>query len=186
MDWLDELIKENKEMFATDEPLDGHYGRFEERLRREKKRHQIRLAFRILSVAAMGLVLVASSIFIYERLVGGKPAVMYLRDVNPEMSRVEYYFTTQIEQTTAGIDSLAAFSDEATRSLMNREMAEMDSVHTALTRQLGQYPGDERIINAMIGYYRTKLEIMNSFLLTLEQIRQEQQFNNNNYETIQL
>jgi len=183
MDWLDELIKENKKMFSTDEPLEGHFGRFEERLRRERKRKQMRLVYRISSIAAIGILLVVSSILLYERFSDQQPVAMQLGDVNPQLSRVEYYYTSQINQASIGIDSLSIYSNETTQSLMTNELAKMDSLHTVLSRQLGQYPGDERVINAMISYYQTKLKIMQNFLAILDQIKQEKQSKDQNYET---
>jgi hypothetical protein len=51
-------------------------------------------------------------------------------------------------------------------------MTGMDSIHKELQRKLGTNPGDDRVINAMITYYQTKLGVMKIFLNTLTQIKQ--------------
>jgi len=183
MDWLDELIQENKEMFATEEPPQGHFERFEERLRNDRQRKRMRMILRISSAAAVGLILMVSSILVYERYFDQEPGIMKLGDVDPRLNQVEYYFTSQINQASTGIDSLSIYSDENTRNMINHELAEMDSIHTELGKKLGKHPGDERIVTAMINYYQTKLNIMQSFLTNLNQIKLNNQIKNKDYET---
>ncbi|MFH0760490.1 MAG: hypothetical protein V2A67_03175 [Bacteroidota bacterium] len=182
MDWLDELIQENKEMFANEEPPQGHFERFEERLRHDRRRKRTRMISRISAAAAVGLILMISSILVYERYFDQEPRFMKLGDVDPRLNKVEYYFTSQIEQASIGIDSLSIYSDENTRKMINSELAEMDSIHTELGKKLGKYPGDERIVTAMISYYQTKLKIMQSFLTNLNQIKHNNQLKNKDYE----
>lgn len=182
MDWLDELIRENKEMFANEEPPQGHFERFEERLRNDRRRKRIRMVYRISAAAAVGLILMVSSILVYERYFDPMPGMMKLGDVDPRLNKVEFYFTSQIDQAYVGIDSLSIYSDENTRNMINRELAEMDSIHTVLANELGRHPGDERIVTAMINYYQTKLKIMQSFLSNLNEIKQNTQLNNKDYE----
>jgi hypothetical protein len=132
---------------------------------------------------AAGLILMVSSVLVYERYFDQEPGAMKLGDVDPRLSKVEYYFTNQIDQLSIGIDSLEIYSDENTRTMINQELAEMDSIHTELSRNLGRYPGDERIVTAMINYYQTKLKIMQSFLANLNQIKQNNHIKNQDYET---
>jgi hypothetical protein len=66
---------------------------------------------------------------------------------------------------------------------MADELAEMDSIHRDLQKKLGTHPGDERVVNAMITYYQTKLGMMKSFLNTLNQINQNNNSKNVNHES---
>jgi hypothetical protein len=183
MDWIDELIRENKEMFENEEPSQGHFERFGERLRNEKRRKLVRRIYTATAAVAAGLILMVSSVVVYERYFDREPDAMKLGDVDPRLSKVEYYFTSQIDQLSSGIDSLTSYSDENTRTMINQELAEMDSIHTELSRKLGRHPGDERIVTAMINYYQTKLKIMQSFLANLNQIKQNNHIKNQDYET---
>jgi len=180
---LEEFIKENKEMFMNTEPSDGHMLRFEERLKQERRRNKIRLITRISSIAAIGLFLMASSVFIYERYFDQQPLLLNLGDVNPQMEKVEFYYTSQINQMAFGMDSLSSVAQEDVRMMMSNELAEMDSVHTELQKKLGANPGDERIVNAMITYYQKKLGMMQAFVNTLTQIKQTNNSKNDDHES---
>jgi len=169
---LDDFIKENKEMFMNSEPLAGHFERFEARIKKQQRSNKIRLLARIGSIAAAVLVLIASSIFVYDKYFDREPVLLNLRDVNPEMQKVEYYYTNQIDQLSIGLDSLSADAKENIKKMMSDEFVEMDSIYRVLQKKLGSNPGDERVINAMILYYQTKVEMMNNFLMTLTNIKQ--------------
>jgi hypothetical protein len=49
----------------------------------------------------------------------------------------------------------------------------MDSVYVQLQKDLKANPNDERIINAMIEHYQTKLEVMTVIVNQLKSIRNE-------------
>jgi hypothetical protein len=85
MDTIEDFIKENKEMFMHTEPPEGHFERFEKRLTMLQHRNKIRFITRISSIAAIGLLLIASSIFIYDRFFDRQPVLLNLGDVNPQM-----------------------------------------------------------------------------------------------------
>lgn len=182
MDELEKFIRENKEMFTNEEPLEGHFERFEGRLRFQQRRSRIRQIYRITSMAAVGLLLIASSIFVYDRYFDAAPASFNLGDINPELQKVEYFFTSQIDQTTTGIDSLSHYTDKMTMDAMHQEIARMDSLHTVLQKKMGLNPGDERIVNAMICYYQARLKVMQNFVDMLNQIKQNNNSKNVNYE----
>ncbi|MFO7617519.1 MAG: hypothetical protein R6V75_09730 [Bacteroidales bacterium] len=173
MNWLEEIIKENKEMFAQEEPPAGHFERFEARLRQEVRRRRLKLVYRISSIAAIGLIALASAIFVYDRLIDQDTMLFTLGDVSPELGKVEFYYTSQIGQNVLVIDTLtAALTGEDYRRMVQGELASMDSVYLSLQQKLGAHPGDERIVNAMIRFYQTKLAIMNELIAYLNQINQ--------------
>jgi hypothetical protein len=183
MKQLEDFIKENKDMFMDIEPNDGHFERFGERLKMEHRRTRVRFLTRIGSIAAIGLVLIASSIFVFDRFFDREPAMLNLGDVNPQMQKVEYYYTSQIDELTIGLDSLSADAQANIRSMIANELAEMDSIHVELQKKLGVNPGDERVVNAMITYYQTKLVMMKSFLNQLTQIKQTNNSKNEDHES---
>ncbi|MDD4646215.1 MAG: hypothetical protein PHY99_09540 [Bacteroidales bacterium] len=182
MNSLDDFIKENKEMFMNSEPPEGHFERFSARLKQQQRRNKIRFITRVSSIAAIGLLLIASSIFVYDHYFDREPALINLGDINPDMQKVEFYYTSQIDQVSAGLDSLSGVSQASLKKIMSSELAELDSIHRDLQQKLSFNPGDERVVNAMIVYYQTKLEMMQSFLNTLNQIKQTNNTNTQNHE----
>jgi hypothetical protein len=109
--------------------------------------------------------------------------MLNLRDINPQMQKVEYYYTSQIDELSAGLDSLSTDTQADIKKMMTEELAEMDSLHLELQKKLGSNPGDDRVVNAMITYYQTKLGMMKSFLNTLAQIKQSNNSKNVNHES---
>ena len=59
----------------------------------------------------------------------------------------------------------------------------MDSVYVQLQKELKANPNDERIINAMIEHYQTKVEVMSYIVNQLKAIRNENQNNSENENT---
>jgi hypothetical protein len=56
----------------------------------------------------------------------------------------------------------------------------MDSVYVSLQKELKANPNDERIINAMIEHYQTKLEVMTYIVNQLKTIRNDKTNNSEN------
>jgi len=54
-----------------------------------------------------------------------------------------------------------------------QELTSMDSVYVELQKELRENPDDQRIIDAMIKHYQTKLDVMNYILDQLRQIKAE-------------
>ena len=183
MDWLEDMIRENKDKFWTHEPSEGHFERFESRLVQQRRKIRIQLVYRISAIAAIGLILISSSIFIYDRFFDRERAVMTLGDLGLEMQKVEFYFTSQIDQLSIGIDSLSPYSTGDMKKLMDSEVAEMDSLHLELQKKLKTHPGDERVVNAMISYYQAKLSLMQNFMGILTQIKQSNNSKKEHYES---
>jgi hypothetical protein len=182
MKTLDDFIQENKAMFMNNEPPEGHFERFGQKLKQAHKRRKINLLVRISSIAAIGLLLITSSIFIYDRYFDRQPELLNISDINPQMQKVEFYYTSQIEQFSAGLDSLSSVTQEKTRKMMSDELAEMDSIHRELQKKLGNNPGDQRVVDAMITYYQTKLGMIKSFIQSLNQIKQSNNSKNSEHE----
>ena len=57
---------------------------------------------------------------------------------------------------------------EAELTQVRKEMDEMDKLHQDLQKEYSENPNDERVINAMIEYYQTKLNIINTIQTDLE------------------
>ena len=78
------------------------------------------------------------------------------------------------------------FSDSIQRSMLLKELSDMDSIYTNLQDELEASPKDKRIINAMIEHYQLKVDVMNQILLQLEQIKNENLTKNENHESNQI
>jgi hypothetical protein len=64
-------------------------------------------------------------------------------------------------------------SNPAQKTMLMKEMKSMDSTYVSLQKELKANPNDERIINAMIEHYQTKLEVMTYIVSQLKTIRND-------------
>jgi hypothetical protein len=69
------------------------------------------------------------------------------------------------------------------KAMILKEMKNMDSTYVSLQKELKANPNDERIINAMIEHYQTKLEVMTYIVNQLKAIRNENQNKTENEKT---
>ena len=71
------------------------------------------------------------------------------------------------------------------KQMLLKEMKSMDSVYVSLQKELKANPNDERIINAMIEHYQTKVEVLNYIVNQLKAIRNDN-LNNKENEKVNL
>lgn len=191
MDTLEKIMRDNKELFLDQEPAQGHAERFEKKLNRENRKIKVvRLTTNISKVAAIGILLLMSSLWVYNEFTEPTDQSMRLGDVNPELRKVEYYFTSQINSQYQKLQTDDILPDHpAYQESLLAELDQMDSVYTQLQKELGAHPNDERIIQAMIRHYQTKLQVMTEILEKLrsyQEINDSQSNNQNQYESVKL
>ena len=105
---------------------------------------------------------------------------MTLSDVSPQYKEVENYYVHQVNLMESELTSIDINNDAEQRQVLLTEMRSMDSVYLQLQKELRANPNDERIINAMIEHYQTKLEVMTYIVNQLKTIRNENQIKNAN------
>lgn len=172
---IDEIIRNNREMFEDAEPSDGHFERFsmklEMRCRREASRRSI--VPYLLKAAVVTLLVTLSSLYSWEHFIKPERKGMTLGQVSPEYREVENYYIHQVNLMESEISSIE-LNDATQKTMLMQELKSMDSVKVSLQKELKANPNDERIISAMIEHYQTKLEVMTYIVSQLKAI------NNNN------
>jgi hypothetical protein len=172
MDELDKILIENRSDF-DEEPHAGHFGRFEEKLRLQaSKRKSIRIS-PFLKVAAV-LVIVLLSANLYVHLRNAKPKVQEVAVVKNDLGEAAFYYTNSINIGIRDLEQMANEGIGSKKELVQikHELSEMDSLFVNLQLEYKSNPNDERIINAMIEYYQTKLDIVNTIKTDLEKAKQ--------------
>ncbi len=100
---------------------------------------------------------------------------MTLGDVSPQYKEVENYYVHQVNLMEGEIVNIDLKNNPEQKEMLLEEMKSMDSVYVQLQKELKANPNDERIINAMIEHYQTKLEVMTYIVNQLKAIRNENQ-----------
>lgn len=183
---LEKIIQENRSVFDSHEPGEGHFDRFEQKLLGLQKQKKTFTIGYILKAAVVALLMVLSGLYVYESF---KPNMMKdgiaLREVSPEYNEVEMYYTKLVNQKYSEIDQFQ-FLDSTQKSMLMKELNEMDGIYENLKKDLTTNPNDQRVISAMIKHYQLKVEVMNQILNQLQQAKNINQEKTEYYESTEI
>lgn len=187
-DYIGDLISQNLEELNNNDPMEGHFARFKEKLNKQnKKKRKITLNVVWKVAAAIVFVLLASNqAFMYfspnnQGMFASKNAnsAITLASLSTEYQEVEFYYTSAIK-TGIGqwnkLNTAGLISDEE-QILMKEELAEFETLFGNLQTDLQTNPNDERVINAMLEYYQAKLSVINIIVDKLEEVQQRKNIN---------
>jgi hypothetical protein len=121
------------------------------------------------------LLVTLSSLWTWDHFIRHDRGRMALGDVSPQYKEVENYYIHQVNLVESEITTIDISGNTEQREMLKKEMGSMDSVYIQLQKELKANPDDERIINAMIEHYQTKLEVMSFIVNQLKDIRNETQ-----------
>ena len=189
MENIDEIIRNNKELFDTADPKKGHFNRFVDKLKQQKREKPSLISYTfLLKAASIAILVTLSFLWTYDNLIksSSEKSGISLSEVSDEYREVEVYYKQQVNLKYGQIRNMDIFSDSIQRSMLLKELSDMDSIYTNLQDELEANQKDKRIINAMIEHYQLKVDVMNQILLQLEQIKNENLIKNENHESNQI
>ena len=172
MEQFEKFISDQRDKIQDDEPSEGHFERFEMKLLasapKKKTNYWIGFASGIAAVVAIGLIAFFSTS-------KQESKQLTLSDVSKQYADVEFYYTSTIEHQTKKLEEICEKygKDDKALQLLAREIKEYDQTYAQICKELKATPNDERVINALIIYYRTKLEIINKILGEIENKQKE-------------
>lgn len=183
---IEEIIRKSKEVFEDNEPMDGHFDRFSWKL--EKRLHsqttKKSIVPYLLRAAVVTVLVTLSSLWAWDNFIRKDNGMMALGDVSPQYKEVENYYVHQVSMMQNELMNIDFGTNPEQKTMLENELKSMDSVYVHLQVELKANPNDERIINAMIEHYQTKVDIMNYILGQLKSIRNENQNTRENEEAI--
>lgn len=182
MKTIEEIVRNNKAFFEEAEPSNGHFERFNRKL---EIRFQVSTPKRsivpyLLRAAVVTLLVTLSSLWTWDHFIRPGSSRMTLGQVSPQYKEVESYYIHQVNMMEGEIVNVDLVNNPDQKKMLLNEMKSMDSVYVSLQKELKANPNDERIINAMIEHYQTKLEIMKYVVNQLKVIRKNNQNNPEN------
>ena len=181
-DNIEEIILNNLKELDGFEPADGHFDRFQDKLNKQHSKKR-RITFSVVwkVAAAVVFVLLAvnqANIYFFSdnenTLLGSNTSEITLASVSPEYQEVEFYYNNAINVGLQQWNSLMAdgFISEEEQDLLDSELSEFEERFKTLQADLAANPNDERVINAMLEYYQTKLGIINMIVTKLEETKE--------------
>jgi hypothetical protein len=173
MKTIDDFIRENRGQFDGMEPPAGHLERFQARLEAQAVilPQRVRVLPYLLRAAAVAILVTLSSLWTWEHVLSPGARKMTLSDVSPEYRQVETYYVHQVNLMEDEIMAVPMGNDPVQKEMLIEELKNMDAAYSELQRDLKANPQDERVINAMIEHYQTKLEVMSYIVNQLKTIR---------------
>jgi hypothetical protein len=174
MKTIEDIIRENKDFFEA-EPSNGHLERFSKKL---EQRFRIEAPKRsivpyLLRAAVVTLLVTLSSLWVWDNFLSPSSRRMTLGEVSPQYKEVENYYIHQVNLMEGEISNENLVNNPEQKEMLMKEMSNMDSVYVSLQKELKANPNDERIINAMIEHYQTKVDVLNYIIGQLKSIRNE-------------
>jgi len=172
---IEEIIRENRNVFEDKEPIDGHLDRFNWKL--EKRLHsnatKRSIVPYLLRAAVVTLLVTLSSLWTWDKFIRSDNGTMALGDVSPQYREVENYYVHQVNLMEGELQNVNFETNPEQKVMLQNELKSMDSTYVQLQKELKANPNDERIINAMIEHYQTKIEVLTYIVSQLKAIRNE-------------
>lgn len=174
---IEDIIRENKGRFDGIEPIDGHLERFNWKLERRLHSQATRRSIvpYLLKAAVVTLLITLSSLWTWDQFIRKDSRGMALGDVSPQYKEVESYYVHQVNLMEGELQNVDFGTNPEQKEMLQKELKSMDSTYVQLQKELRANPNDERIINAMIEHYQTKIEVLSYIVDQLKAIRNENQ-----------
>ena len=170
---IEDIIRNNKDFFEDAEPSDGHLERFNRKLEKKFQVNTIKRSIvpYLLKAAVVTLLITLSSLWTWDHFIRTGSTRMTLGQVSPQYKEVENYYVYQVNLMEGEIVNVDLKNHPNQKAMLMKEMHSMDSTYISLQKELKANPNDERIINAMIEHYQTKLDVMTYIVSQLKSIK---------------
>jgi len=173
MDELEKYIVENKEEFDVFEPNEGHFERFQQKLKKQEKKTIVFKPMFFAKAASVAVLITLSSLWFYQNVIQEKQEQYYgdlqLQNTSSEYNEIEVYYTSQVKSKYNEINSLDKNNEES--KMMLKEISEMDSLYKNMQEDLKKNPNDERVVNAIIQHYKIKIQVLNKIINRLNNVK---------------
>lgn len=173
MKHLEDIIRSHRGEFDDLEPSEGHFKRFDQKLRKYNRRKRLFTWNLILKAAVVAVLVVLSGLWVYDRITEQQtPESLALEKVSPEVKEAHLYYSSLMDKKYEQIKQFDFRNEEQKEMLLN-ELHNMDSIYVNIKEDLRTNPNDPRVINALIQHYQMKLEVMNQILDQLRGINEQ-------------
>lgn len=174
MDDLRRYIQTHPGDFEVDAP-EGHSERFRKKLNHQHTGTFFARTKPFMKIAAIAVLVIISGMWILEHS-GVIPESQHTNDQQiTGFKEAEDYYHLQVNQKYTKLKHMQFIGDSLQKKILFKELSGMDSVYNNLQKDLKINPGDERIYQAMIEYYQTKLNALNTIIHQLSQLQKSKQ-----------
>jgi len=175
-DNLEKIFKELENQFDVEEPNFGHFNRFEAKLNKGRKPNILLKLWPLIAIAAS--VILIFGIWLESSF---SNSGMELAKVSPEMGETQNYFVSTIEKELATIEKERNPTTEKIIDDGLQQLNKLEKQYETLTFELKESTEDKRIIYAMISNFQQRIEILQSLLIQIEDVKQLKIQNNEKF-----
>jgi hypothetical protein len=171
MGHFEDFFEKNKDSFNDQMLPFGHEQRFLRKLDKDRNHNGLKLWY---GVAAGFIFLAMVSFFAKDfvfnkNFIANNSKIVSLSDVSKNYREVEEFYQAGVNERIDEFKSLQCNVDKEQQAQIDNELAEFDSNYKNLQEELKKNMNDERIIEAMIVNYETKIRFLE---LVISQIKQ--------------
>ena len=157
---LEGFIKNNKALFNTEEPPEGHFDRFQAKLDRKSGKSRS-LLYRSMKYAAV-IVLLISGYFAYDKADIFNKNEELAENINEEedFTEVANYYDSQIDQKFEELNNITCKPGDGQKEIVNNDLNELLESYNELENELISNPENPMVRNAVINNYQMRIEIL--------------------------
>lgn len=173
---LEQHFKSLEGQFDIYAPAKGHQERFLEKLKQQDKALEPKpKQTKKWSLALAAILVIGLGLF---TLLKPTETALDLAAVSPEMSKTQLFFTAAIEHELTLLNNART---PATESLINdalSQLSELEKQYHKLKLDLTKSGNDKRVIYAMISNFQMRIEVLQTVLNQINEVKQLNQQNN--------
>ena len=176
---IEQTIRKRLGEFNQDEPVEGHFDRFENRLDQFHSMHNenwferndlvLRIAASALVFLVIGGLLFTGTFSNLKFFVSDK---IMAADLPVELKEVMQYYNVIVDTQVSQIDDIAVSEVEAERvkEMTLAELKYLEENQDELEKEFQKNPGNERIMHALVVNQQKKTELLDRIIEVLSQI----------------
>ena len=182
-DQLEKFIEDNRAEFDRKYPDTAIWDRISDELDKKEYRHQPRI-YTIMRMAAAVVLLLAVGFVVGMYSFSPDQEKQMMVNMGPENYKryqdINNYYTHQVSSKMNEVQNLKAEKSIGDSSTLSEDLQQLDAIFSELKNELmeNHEADEERIINAMILNYQTKLEILERVADKLKKQSKTQQKDN--------
>lgn len=185
-DTINQLFNQLEGEFDIEQPETGHNNRFLEKLKQQNNpvvdsQPKKRGSWTPFMAIAASLVLCFTVFTVMQQQ---EPELMDLASVSPELSQTQSFFTTAIEQEIASLESQRSPETEDLIEDALRQLRVLEKDYEQLKVNLTESGNDKRVIYAMINNFQNRIDILQTVIEHIEEVKNFKYNQNENTNTI--
>lgn len=163
---MENFIKNNTELFNSEEPSKQHFENFKKKLNNQNKKGRIQFIKKSYSIAAVITFLLFSATianFVYNNIELNVKQNQ-VSDLKTELNEVELYYDSNFYKELEEFEQLSCKNSKIDKQEILKEVKKFEINYLELKQELERNQNNEFVINAMISNMQSRSEFINKVL----------------------